>query len=42
MNYVLHLFFFMDFILEENAHGLALKFNQTHGNLENYKHGTVK
>ena len=36
------LFFFMDFILEENAHGLALKFSQNHGNLENYKHGTVK
>ena len=35
-------FFFMDFILEENAHGLALKFSQNHGNLENYKHGTVK
>ena len=34
--------FFMDFILEENAHGLALKFSQNHGNLENYKHGTVK
>ena len=34
--------FFMDFILEENAHGLALKVSQNHGNLENYKHGTVK
>ena len=38
----LKLFYFMDFILEENAHGLALKFSQNHGNLENYKHGTVK
>ena len=38
----LPIFFFMDFILEENAHGLALKFSQSHGNLENYKHGTVK
>ena len=35
-------FFIMDFILEENAHGLALKFSQNQGNLENYKHGTVK
>ena len=29
-------FLFMDFILEQHAHGLALKFSQNHGNLENY------
>ena len=40
--FFIYLFFFMDFILEENVHGLALKFSQNHGNLENYKHGTVK
>ena len=26
----------MDFLLEQNTHGLALKFSQNHGNLENY------
>ena len=42
MRNLIEFFFFMDFILEENAHGLALEFSQNHGNLENYKHGTVK
>ena len=33
-------FFLWILFWRKNAHGLALKFSQNHGNLENYKHRT--